>query len=362
MDDHHTDPIFRHKEVLYPNYLPDHLPNRMEEVEEISQIIKESLKGKATHILITGPPGTGKTASVKLIFNRLKGNANALFCYVNCFNKSTRMGVLYSLVLDFFREKKPTRKMPSRRGIAYDELLDSLKQELKKANTSLVVCMDEVDQLDEPEVIYDLTRTGWGNGCIQVIGISNDPTIFKDLDPRTKSRLYPLKEIYFNPYTAEEIKDIIKARVDEAFHDEVMNNEAIDYLARFTVKKNSDVRIARETLMRAGQLARNSDDKKVSVKHIKEKLNQTQHARTMSVINSLSKQEKFILRLIPKKGTYYPQFYRIYRSIDGPLGDRMLRNYLEKFHKMKLINMERKMGNTYFITLNAPKDVLFEKF
>jgi len=39
----------------------------------------------------------------------------------------------------------------------------------------------------------------------------------------------------------------------------------------------------------------------------------------------------------------------------------MLRNYIEKFCKLKLINMERKgVGGSYFITLNTPKDVLFE--
>ena len=89
-------------------------------------------------------------------------------------------------------------------------------------------------------------------------------------------------------------------------------------------------------------------------------LNKTQYAKTISMLGDLSKQERFILRLIPAKGTYYPKLFQFYKSIDGPLGDRMLRNYLERFSKLKLINMERKMGKPYFITLNAPKDVLFE--
>lgn len=361
MQGHCEDPIFKNREALSPDYIPENLPNRMEEICAINQVIEESLEGNITHILIAGPPGTGKTAAIKLIFNRLRSKPNALFCYLNCFNKSTKMGALYSMVLDFFREKKPTRKMPSRRGIAYDELLDSFKKELEKANTGLVVCLDEVDQLEEPELIHDLIRTGWGNGCIQVIGISNDPTIFKDLDPRTKSRLYPLKEFYFQPYTFEEMKDIIKARADEAFHEGIMDDEPMDYLARFTVNKNGDVRIVRETLMRAGESAKHSGDQKVRVKHIKERLNQSQHARSISVINSLTNQERFILRLIPKEGAYYQDLYRIYQSTDGRFGDRMLRNYMERFRKLRLISLERKgVGGSYFITLNTPKEVLFE--
>lgn len=361
MDGHCTDSIFKHKEVLSPNYLPDHLPNRMDEIKTITRSICESLEGKVTNVLISGPPGTGKTASIKLIFKSLKAGTDALLCYVNCFNKSTRMGVLYSMVLDFFKEKRPTRKMPSRRGIAYDELLDSFRKELEKANTKVVVCLDEVDQLEETELIYDLIRTRWDTGRIQVMAISNNPFIFRDLDPRTKSRLYPLREISFNPYTREQMREIVKARVEDAFHEDVVDKEAIDYLAEFTALKKGDVRVARETLLRAGELARKSGEPKVEVKHIRERLNRTRHVKAISVINELSRRERFILRLIPNKGMHYPQLYRFYKSTDGRLGDRMFRNYIERFSKLKLINMERKgVGGSYFITLNTPKDVLFE--
>ena len=190
MDSHYTDSIFKHREVLSPNYLPDHMPNRMEEIKGITRIIYDALEGNVTNILISGQPGTGKTASIKLIFKNLKGDTDALFCYVNCFNKSTRMGVLYSMVLDFFKEKRPTRKMPSRRGIAYDELVDSFKKELEKTNTKVVVCLDEVDQLEETELIYDLIRTRWDTGRIQVIGISNNPFIFKDLELKKSSSIF----------------------------------------------------------------------------------------------------------------------------------------------------------------------------
>jgi hypothetical protein len=111
----------------------------------------------------------------------------------------------------------------------------------------------------------------------------------------------------------------------------------------------------------SGELTSDAGGEKVCVEHIKEILNRTKHAKAISLINALSNQEKFILRLIPKKGTFYSELYQLYKSTDGRLGDRMLRNYVERFSKLKLINMERKgVGNSYFITLNMPKDVLFE--
>ena len=119
--------------------------------------------------------------------------------------------------------------------------------------------------------------------------------------------------------------------------------------------------MARETLIRAGELANNTIDKKVHVNQVKEILNKTKHAKAVSVINALSNHERFILKLIPKEGTFYPNLHRIYRSTDGKFGDRTLRNYVDRFSKLKLINMEKKgVGSSYFITLNMPKDVLFE--
>ncbi|KYK34793.1 MAG: hypothetical protein AYK22_04785 [Thermoplasmatales archaeon SG8-52-3] len=268
------------------------------------------------------------------------------------------------LVLDdFYRyaNLEVIREMLSRRGIAYDELLDSLRSELEKSNTRVVVCLDEVDQLEETELIYDLTRTRWGGGRIQVIGISNNPLVFKDLDPRTKSSLYPLIEIPFAKYTKDEMREIINARVREAFRENSVDREAVEYLADFTAEKKGDVRVARETLIRAGELANKIEGKRVHIAHVKEILNKTRHAKAISVINGLSNHEKFILKLIPKDGTFYPNLYRLYKSTDGNLGDRRLRNYVERFSRLNLISMERKgADSSYFITLNMPKDFLFE--
>ena len=157
------------------------------------------------------------------------------------------------------------------------------------------------------------------------------------------------------------MKEIINARIEDGFQKSVVDREAVDYLAEFTVEKKGDVRVARETLIRAGELANSTIDKKVHVNQVKEILNSTKHAKAASVINALTNHERFILKLIPKEGTFYPNLYRIYRSTDGKFGDRMLRNYVNRFSKLKLINMERKgSGSSYFITLNMSKDVLFE--
>lgn len=151
MNGHQKESIFKNRNALSPDYIPEILPNRMEQVKKLGRQIQKFLDGHTTHMLLTGRPGTGKSATIRYVFREMKENSKALFSYVNCFHKTTRMGILYSIVLDFFKEKRPTRKMPSRRGIAYDEMLDSLQKELQKSNTKVVLCLDEVDQLREKD-------------------------------------------------------------------------------------------------------------------------------------------------------------------------------------------------------------------
>jgi len=355
--------IFVDKNFLSPRYRPKKLLYRENEMKVIGQLIDESLEGEITNILITGPPGTGKTEAIKLIFKKIEEKQNVLATYVNCFQRNTRMGVLYSLVLDFYKKKRPTRRMPSRRGIAYDELLDCFCQEIRKSNTKIVLCLDEVDQLlpDGDKLLYDLSRLKLDNVPVQIIAISNNPLAFKTLDKRARSSLYPIEKISFDPYTEDQMNEIIKNRAEPAFQEKAVTKDAIEYLAEYTAQEKGDVRIARETLLRAGEIANKNGSDKVTVIHIQDALDHSRYAKSLKILREISEQEKFLLQLIPESGIYYPEFYKHYRSVSGKIGDRMLRNYMEKLQNLNLINMERKgVGGSYLVNLSVPKDVLFE--
>lgn len=360
----HEDPVFRFREVLSPDYLPDHLPHREKELEAISSLINDALKDHVSNIFIYGPPGTGKTASIKFIFRKLREETNALPVYLNCFRINTRMAALYSIFEEFFKRIRLTKRMPSRRGIAYDELFDSLYTEVKKSKTKLIVCFDEVDHLLEKgsEVLYDLSRLKEESLCCQLIAISNDEFVFKDVDPRITSSMMPLEHIPYRPYSFEEMREIIKVRVEAAFQDGVVEKEAINFLARLTAERGGDVRIARETLLQAGELAKKKRYERITVEHIRSVLKSSSFAKSNSMISKLSEKERSILKLVPEKGITYPDFYNFYKKYNpDSIKDRMLRNYLEKLAKLNLIKMERRgIGGAYWITLNVPRKILEE--
>jgi len=272
------------------------------------------------------------------------------------------MGVIYAIIFEFFRKVRPTRRIPSRRGVAYDELFDLLVFELRKSRVFPVICFDEVDHLlpKGTEVLYDLSRLKEESIPAQLIMITNDQFVFMNADPRIKSSLCPVEEIPYKPYTFEQMREIIKLRVEFAFHKGVVEDRAIDYLAGVACEMGGDVRIARETLLRAGELARRDGKFKVTVEHIKKALSESQFAKARSMIEQLSSKEKKIISLIPKNGIFYPEFYELYRKVyPSGVRDRMLCYYLERLARYGLITMERRgVGGSYFIRLNVPKKIL----
>ncbi len=317
------------------------------------------------NIFIFGPSGTGKTASIKFIFQNLKG-ANVLPVYLNCFSINTKMAVLYSIYEEYFIKVMPTRRMPARRGIGYDELLYALRSELKKSRTKLIVCLDEIDHLlpKGSDALYTLSRLNEENLRCQVIAISNDKSVFRELDPRIMSSLHPMEYIHFRSYGFEDMREIIKSKVEAAFQPDAVENEAIDYLASYTAGKGGDVRIARETMLQAGDLAKKKGLDKVTVEHIKAVLGEATFAKSQSMISQLSEQERKILKLIPEKGISYPEFSCFYEQYyPDSIKDRMLRNYLERLEKLGLVNLERKgAGGAYWISLKVPRKVVEEQF
>jgi len=177
------------------------------------------------------------------------------------------MGVIYAIIFEFFRKVRPTRRIPSRRGVAYDELYDLLVSELGKSGVFPVICFDEIDHLlpRGSEVLYDLSRLKEESLPVQLIMITNDQFVFMNVDPRIKSSLRPVEEIPYKPYTFEQMREIIKIRVELAFQEDVVDEEAIDYLAEISCEMGGDVRIARETLLKAGELAKKDGKYRVTV-------------------------------------------------------------------------------------------------
>ena len=73
--------IFKDREVLRHDYLPGRLPHREEQIRQLGEKVAPLLKGaRSSNIFIYGQTGTGKTAVVKYVLNRLEFKAERVWC------------------------------------------------------------------------------------------------------------------------------------------------------------------------------------------------------------------------------------------------------------------------------------------
>lgn len=74
-----------------------------------------------------------------------------------------------------------------------------------------VVILDEVDQLDDEDLLYDLFRT---DGVSLMFIANRREDVFGDLDDRLQSWLITSQIVEFDPYTVAELVDILCVRAD----------------------------------------------------------------------------------------------------------------------------------------------------
>jgi len=82
--------LFKDREVLRHDYLPDKLPHREEQIRLLGQTVAPVLKdARCSNLFIYGKTGTGKTAVTKYVLSHLETKAKEYgaqvkFCYINC--------------------------------------------------------------------------------------------------------------------------------------------------------------------------------------------------------------------------------------------------------------------------------------
>lgn len=78
---------------------PSTLPGREKELKELEEFIKEHLEKQSSGTLyISGPPGTGKTASLSLILQKEEVSQEFVKVYVNC-TAIKSSGAIYSKIV-----------------------------------------------------------------------------------------------------------------------------------------------------------------------------------------------------------------------------------------------------------------------
>lgn len=321
--------IFTDREVLRPDYVPEHLPHREDQIQQIAKILAPVLdEARGSNIFIYGKTGTGKTAVVKYVLNRLMRRSNEIGAlvensYVNC----RLVGTVYRVLLKL--GESIDVKIPFT-GLATSEVFDRFEDALDLKGVLLIVVLDEIDALVKvygDNLIYELTRVNetLNKGKVSLICISND-LLFKDLlDPRVLSSLGE-EEVVFRPYTAPELKDILLERAKISFNDDVLMAGALNLCSALAAAEHGDARRALDLLRVAGELTERDGVAKVTEEHVRSAQKKIEEDRVVLVLKTLPIHSKLVLCSIyimsraKVKNAITGDVYEVYIELCNKLG------------------------------------------
>ncbi len=325
--------IFKNRDVLRHDFIPAYLPHRDEQTRMIGSILAPVLNGsRPSNIFIYGKTGTGKTAVVKFVLDKLVRKSRELHasievCYVNCRIAGTDYRVLSQLCESIGLHIPFT-------GLAVGEVFDRFKGALESKRILLITVLDEVDALIKAKgdaVLYELTRINENLkfGRVSILGISNNLRFKELLDPRVLSSLSE-EEAVFRPYSAPELHDILQERSKLAFLDGALGAGVINLCSALAAAEHGDARRALDLLRVAGELAERHSEKHVTEEHVRQAQEKIEQDRVVEVLKTLPLHSKLVLfgvYLIKKtnsNGSITGDVFEVYKELCGQLGVEVL--------------------------------------
>ncbi|PLJ77690.1 Cdc6/Cdc18 family protein [Infirmifilum sp. SLHALR2] len=362
--------IFKDREKLLPDYVPEELPHRDDQIVTLAKILAPALTGsRPSNIFIYGLTGTGKTAVTKYVLRKIKEKAQNKvdFVYINCRQNNTSYRVLAELA------KHLGVKVPFT-GLALGEVMKRLVQGLERRRGIYVVVLDEVDNLvkrNGDDVLYFLTRINEElvNSKVSVIGITNDLKFTEFLDARVKSSLGE-EELVFPPYNAVQLEDILRRRAREALGDGVVDDEILKKVAAIAARQNGDCRLALDILLKAADIAEREGADKITEVHVDKARNEIEKNLAVDIIKTMPLHVKLVLAAIYllsrdggtkliTTGLVYDKYKELVSKIGmEPVTSRRISDVINELDVVGIINARvislGRYGRTKVVSIGVP--------
>lgn len=227
---------------------------RSEEIRAISNHFSPVFRdGHPTHLDLFGKTGTGKTISIHWFLAQLEQICGMrgipfrhvhldLCCPMPCFQALNNLGCLIGATPHYGR------------GVSLEKLMTRIEQKLRGFRGYFAIFIDEADNVrTDFNTFYQFLIKRLPQriaGKLILIFVSNRLNWADNLDPRVKSCL-KLREMIFEPYDAESLKNILSMRLEKALRADRVENGVVEKIAALSSRHHGDARKAVNLLTRS---------------------------------------------------------------------------------------------------------------
>jgi len=330
--------LFRDPDLFELDHIPEYFGHRKSQMETLMYCVRPAMRGgRPLNILCSGPPGTGKTTAVNKLFTEIeKITSKVMPVYVNCQANPTRFNVFSRIYKKMFDITPPSS------GASFKKIYDQITQELADNEQILIVALDDINYLfhekEDEKVLYSLLRAHETNpgARIGVLSIRSDTGDDFHFDPKIESVYLP-EEIIFPRYNADEIRDILKNRINLGFYPDVVNPDILDKIVEYTTIPG-DLRVGIDLLKRSALNAERKSSKKISIEDVDGAYTTSRLVHLTYILKSLRIEEKILLDLVSNYTEINSgELYKFFHKKSG-LGYTRFYETLEKLSALKLID------------------------
>jgi len=362
--------LFKDPDVFEIDYIPDQFSFRESQFEELALQVKPGMRGgRPSNTICRGPPGTGKTTTIKMLFQKIRESGDTLVpIYVNCQIENTRFAIFSRIYQELFQDSIP------KSGTSFKQIFDIIGKEVVRRGVVLLICLDDSNYLlydnELNDLLYSLLRShesypGWRTGVVCIVS-DMAISIANEVDNRVSSVFRPT-EIYFAPYEQNEVRAILEMRVMQGFYPNVIGGELLDLVVE-KVMNTGDLRVGIDLLKRAGDEAEHDARRAVTREDIEKVYNISRDLHISRTLNTLAADERAVLAavamraLIKADGDVPVKVLAGIVETDPGIKYTRLHEILKKCDSMRLIDLHYRegRGRSRLVTLRYDPNLILE--
>lgn len=301
--------VFKNKKALSIDYTPEEIVHREEQLDEIDfQVISEYIKDKGdpNNLIICGGTGTGKSVTIKKAIDEIKkGDLDITPLYIDCNEFDNQLKILGELVKGLLTKSGVCEF--EYKGRSRDDLYQKIEDEIKKNKLNLWIILDEVDQVLDKDKTDELIRrlhrikeTGLSfregeetKGNLSITAITNSIKFKEYLKDKTKERLNA-EILIFPHYNIEELEDILKQRIEKAFEEDIVKEDAIILIGGKGKQEGGNARYVLQVLRKAGELAERREKETIDAQLCKDAKELLEVDLLYNSLRAVSEQERAV--------------------------------------------------------------------